>query len=61
MKKEELLKKWSKSVLSECAFWEDLEPNKPFYYKAEQIAKNLNMKVEEAEEALKDYQHYQEY
>jgi len=61
MTKQELLKKWSKLVLSECAFWEDLEPNKPFNYKAKEIAKNMQMNIREAEEVLKDYQHYQEY
>lgn len=60
MTKETLLQKWSKEILSECAFWEDMSPFKPFNYKTKEIAKNLNIDIAKAEEALKDYQHYQE-
>lgn len=60
MNKYELQEKLGIELLKIVSFWEDTETFKPFWYKSEKIAKEAHITNEEADNALRMYQHFME-
>lgn len=61
MTNNELIQKHGLPLIKDIAFYEDLEPNKPLFWKLEQVAKlHPTVDIKTIEGVYKNYQHNME-